>query len=335
MTEQPAALRCRQNAVARRRRVKKVFTFFAVLAAALVPLGGLRAQYAVPPSRLTFPSPTPSPSAPVETAPASEATPTPRTTPKRTPSAKPRDNVLNEKPVRAVEPRTRVPNEQPVRAVEPRPQEKPVLAVAPRAVKEKPVPAVASRAVKEKSAPAVAPRAVKEKPVRAVEPRKEKSARVPGRPLIRRLPAEPASGHAFRPTFDFSESNWATAATIRTWERRWESAIKSHNADAVDKLLANDFTAVSANGRGSTRARLLRDIRNDQNVYKSAQVRDMIVRSHGPDIAVVTGTATEKGTTEKGEEFVSSRRFNDTWRQRKGKWECIASKAVKVAGKKL
>ena len=55
----------------------------------------------------------------------------------------------------------------------------------------------------------------------------------------------------------------------------------------------------------------------------------MSVSSDGTGAAIVTGIATETGTTADGTPFTTSRRFTDTWRQRKGTWECVESKATK------
>ncbi len=215
--------------------------------------------------------------------------------------------VVKEKPVRAVErPRDSVPKEKPARPIEP-----------PRAS----VP-------KEKPAPAVKPpreRAPKVKPVRAVKPRE---------PLFKRLPAR-ADDHgprAYRPTFDISEGNWATAATIRSLENKWQAAIKDHDLKALDQLLAENLTATSSTGKEGSKATLLREVRRDKNVYKSAHARGMSVRNDGPGKAIVTGIATESGITKDGKTFKTKRRFTDTWKLHKGVWRCVESKVTDLTG---
>ena len=144
------------------------------------------------------------------------------------------------------------------------------------------------------------------------------------------MPSQPRKGpRAFQPTFDLSESNWATAATIRSLENRWQAAIKNHDVAAVDALLASDLEATSLTGAKGSKATLLRALRNDKNVYKSVKARGMSVRNDGTGAAIVTGIATETGTTADGTPFTTSRRFTDTWKQRNGKWECVESKATK------
>ena len=187
----------------------------------------------------------------------------------------------------------------------------PAAATTPResAPNEKPVRTAESRR-----------RALDVEPVRAVEPHE---------PIIRQTPAHSRKGpRAFQPTFDLSESTWATAATIRSLENRWQTAIKNHDVATVDALLADDLEATSLTGAKGGKATLLSALRNDKNVYKSVKARGMSVSNAGPGRAIVTGITTETGTTADGTPFKTSRRFTDTWEQRKGRWECVASTAT-------
>ena len=156
----------------------------------------------------------------------------------------------------------------------------------------------------------------------------------PGRPFIRRLPARPNDGpRASRPTFDLSESSWATAATLRSLEKRWANAIKNHDVQALDALLADNFSGTSRTGGEASKQRMLALLRRDKNVYKSARVHGMSVRNLGPAAAVVTGIATEAGVTDDGRKFQVSRRFTDTWRQRNGRWQCVASRVTDASAR--
>lgn len=133
-----------------------------------------------------------------------------------------------------------------------------------------------------------------------------------------------------RPTFDLSESNWITNATLRSLENKWQDAVKDHDADALDKLLSDNFVATSVNGQAGSKERILRAVRKDKNVYRSARARKMMIKMKRPGVAIVTGTAVQNGTKENGEEFSSTIEFADTWRLRKdGQWVCIASEAAK------
>ncbi|MDQ6938788.1 MAG: nuclear transport factor 2 family protein [Verrucomicrobiota bacterium] len=133
-----------------------------------------------------------------------------------------------------------------------------------------------------------------------------------------------------RPTFDLTESNWITNATLRSLENKWQKAVKDHDADALDKLLSDNFEATSANGSNAGKTRVLNSVRNDKNVYRSARAKSMTINMKRPGVAVVTGISIQSGTKEDGEKFSSKIQFTDTWRlQKDGQWVCVASEATK------
>ena len=56
------------------------------------------------------------------------------------------------------------------------------------------------------------------------------------------------------------------------------------------------------------------------------------MHNFGPNIAVVVGTAHEKGTGKDGKAFDRTFRFTDTWVERNGQWQCVASQVMKLKG---
>jgi ketosteroid isomerase-like protein len=116
-------------------------------------------------------------------------------------------------------------------------------------------------------------------------------------------------------------------------EKRWANAIKNHDVQALDALLADNFSGTSRTGGEASKQRMLALLRRDKNVYKSARVHGMSVRNLGPAAAVVTGIATEAGVTDDGRKFQVSRRFTDTWRQRNGRWQCVASRVTDASAR--
>lgn len=205
------------------------------------------------------------------------------------------------------------PTQTPTVAPEARPTPQP-SAPAPA------TPPLATRAPEEEEKPGR--RILREKPVRAVEPRK---------PWISRIPAEKTEGPpAYRPTIDLTSISWTTKSTLRSLENKWQSAIKNHDVDALDKLLDEDFIGTSASGRKASKARMLRELRNDKNVYRSARTKGMSVRMVRDRVATVTGIATETGTTAEGKKFTASRSFTDTWKLRDGTWKCVSSEVKPV-----
>lgn len=97
--------------------------------------------------------------------------------------------------------------------------------------------------------------------------------------------------------------------------------------------MAEDFVGTSSSGRVGNKATMIGEIRKDKNVYSSATSEEMIVRSFGPNIAVVTGIAREVGKTPSGKAFSQAYRFTDTWVERDGKWQCVAASAMAIPKK--
>ncbi len=136
--------------------------------------------------------------------------------------------------------------------------------------------------------------------MRALEPRKPS---VRASQLRNRNQSRPNRIDIDAPTFDLTESNWITNATLRSLENKWQTAVKEHDAETLDKLLAYSFQATSINGRTASKARTLKNVREDKNVYRSARAKDMTITMKRADIAIVTGISVQSGTKENGEKI--------------------------------
>jgi ketosteroid isomerase-like protein len=115
-------------------------------------------------------------------------------------------------------------------------------------------------------------------------------------------------------------------------ENRWEASYAAHDNSVAQSLVANDFAGVYWDGRVMGKAGVISEIKKDKDTYKSAVNEKLAVHSYGPSVAVVVGTAHEKGTTKDGKPFDRTFRFTDTWVQRGGQWQCVASEVMKIKG---
>ena len=97
-------------------------------------------------------------------------------------------------------------------------------------------------------------------------------------------------------------------------------------------MVANDFVGVYWDGKVMSRSGVLSSFKKDKDTYKSAKNESLKVHNFGPNIAVVVGTAREKGTGKDGKAFDRTFRFTDTWVERNGQWQCVASQVMKVKG---
>jgi len=115
-------------------------------------------------------------------------------------------------------------------------------------------------------------------------------------------------------------------ATLKDMENKWEVSIVAHDTSFLQSALASDFVGVSSEGKFINKSRLIaEEIKNNKETFTSAKNAKLQVRVFGPNLAVVTGTAREKGTGKDGKVFDRTYAFTDTWMERNGQWQCIAS----------
>jgi Domain of unknown function (DUF4440) len=126
-----------------------------------------------------------------------------------------------------------------------------------------------------------------------------------------------------------SESSTAgsTETKIKAMEETWAASQmqKDHGASVVEGMLASDYAGVGSKGEIRDKTSQIEHIRNDTDTYTSSKNDTMKVRTYGSDAATVCGTSTESGKDKDGKKFNRSFAWVDTWMQRNGQWQCIAS----------
>jgi len=156
--------------------------------------------------------------------------------------------------------------------------------------------------------------------------KKEKPAAPAATQKPARLPQSPSSAAAA------PSKKMSVEATLKDNENRWEASYAAHDSSVAQSLVASDFNGVYWDGRVMGKAGVISEIKKDKDTYKSAVNEKLAVHSYGPGVAVVVGTAHEKGTTKDGKPFDRTFRFTDTWVQRGGQWQCVASQVMKIKG---
>jgi ketosteroid isomerase-like protein len=156
--------------------------------------------------------------------------------------------------------------------------------------------------------------------------RKEKPATTPAPTQKRAAPAKaPSPAGAASKKMSAEES-------VKANENRWEASYAAHDASVAQALVASDFAGVYWDGRVMNKSAVISEMKKDKDTYKSAVNEKVTVHSYGPNVAVVIGTAHEKGTGKDGKAFDRAFRFTDTWLQRGGQWQCVASHVMKIKG---
>src|ERR1700740_2861468 len=115
---------------------------------------------------------------------------------------------------------------------------------------------------------------------------------------------------------------------IKKQEQNWAEATVKEGAAAVDKYEADDIIDTDPGGRVTDKAQDKTDLSSGDLKFQSIELSDMKVLVYG-NAAVATGTSTIKGTY-KGQDISGKYRFTDTWVNRNGKWQAVASQSTKL-----
>jgi len=118
----------------------------------------------------------------------------------------------------------------------------------------------------------------------------------------------------------------ATSQTLQATEQAWLNAEKNHDSAAFEKLVADDWIAITPDGKSQTKAERAAEIKSAGTV--SATLGDMKVRVFG-DTAVVTGTDDET-TMKDGKKSSDHYVWTDVFVKRNGKWLAVASQTALI-----
>ncbi|MGA8216310.1 MAG: nuclear transport factor 2 family protein [Candidatus Sulfotelmatobacter sp.] len=123
-----------------------------------------------------------------------------------------------------------------------------------------------------------------------------------------------------------TDSDAAVSQTLQAMERAWLDAEKNHDAAAFEKIAADDWIAITPDGKSQTKAERSVEIKAAHTT--SATMGNMKVRVFG-DTAVVTGTDDET-TLEHGKKSSDHYVWTDVFVKRNGKWLAVASQTAQI-----
>lgn len=123
----------------------------------------------------------------------------------------------------------------------------------------------------------------------------------------------------------------SVSTMLKDNETRWSAAIAKHDTATIESMVAADFIGVNSKGKVVNRRAMLAEVKGNKDTYTSTKAEKLDVHMYGAAVAVVVGMANEKGTGKDGKAFDRTYRFTDTWMDRGGNWQCIASQVTLVA----
>ena len=119
-------------------------------------------------------------------------------------------------------------------------------------------------------------------------------------------------------------------------EREWANASKTHNAEAVKGFLADNAVIIYPDGTTATKADEIRTIESGGITADSFEMLDPKVTVVDADSAFITGRSVIKNGKyavpgqKKPIDISGEYRFLDVYAKRDGKWQVLASQAVKI-----
>lgn len=115
---------------------------------------------------------------------------------------------------------------------------------------------------------------------------------------------------------------------IEALEMEWRQAQLDNNIAEIDRLLADDYIGISANGTIETKAQTLAQRKAGTLRITSLQLDGLKVRVYG-DTAVVTSRADLQGTN--GESDISGTyRYTRVYNYRLGQWKIVSFEASRI-----
>lgn len=112
-------------------------------------------------------------------------------------------------------------------------------------------------------------------------------------------------------------------------EDTWRDAIIHRNSSAMDKLLADDYIAITANGTLQSKDQTLAILRAGTLRFASIEFSDRKVRFYG-QTALVTSRAEVNGTTPEGD-ITGSYRYTRVYvKDEHGGWKIVSFEASRI-----
>jgi ketosteroid isomerase-like protein len=115
------------------------------------------------------------------------------------------------------------------------------------------------------------------------------------------------------------------AKTVGALDKAYQAAVKANDADAMARILADDFVLVTGRGETHDKNELLKAAREKTVVYEKQDELEQHVRVWG-ETAVATALLWIKGTSA-GSSFERKLWFSDTYVRTKTGWKYVLGQA--------
>jgi ketosteroid isomerase-like protein len=113
-------------------------------------------------------------------------------------------------------------------------------------------------------------------------------------------------------------------------QREWLDAYQAHDAAALERIEADDFTLTEGDGKVTTKAEDVASLKNAKPPQPddAFDVEDVQVRLYG-DTAVLIGRVIIRYRN-RGQMVAEQYRYTDTYLRRRGRWQVVASQLTRI-----
>jgi uncharacterized protein (TIGR02246 family) len=115
---------------------------------------------------------------------------------------------------------------------------------------------------------------------------------------------------------------------IRRLEEELKEAWVRADTEALDRLLADDWTVTHTNGRVQTKAQFIDALKSGRVKFEAIEFDDVKVRAYR-NSAVVTARSTNR-ILFRGQESTGQVRVIRVYEKRKGRWQAVADQATGI-----
>lgn len=113
---------------------------------------------------------------------------------------------------------------------------------------------------------------------------------------------------------------------VRKLERRWLDAYERHDAEEMERIVADDFTITFPNGGMQTKQQVVAMVKAPRRPDQPAMrfyTEDVRSRAYGDTVILIGRVVTEYERD--GKQVREQSRYTDTYVKRDGRWQVVAS----------
>jgi ketosteroid isomerase-like protein len=122
-------------------------------------------------------------------------------------------------------------------------------------------------------------------------------------------------------------------AQLKEIEARWTQAFVTRDATVVESILADNYVLTDEKGKVSNRSGAIKEFKGETDRLEKSTNSNVVIHPISGNAAIVTGMTNDIGKDNTGKKFDRVFRWTDTFVNRNGKWECVATQVTLVSQK--